>query len=193
MPELTTTPTDELNAQALLYLSGELHALEAAAFEERLAGDPRCQEALIAAVSIWPGFCETQPDPQYRQRAAQRLGGLRQPRVVVVTNRQDRRRSFAWALVGGLAAAVLVTIVNPARWFGTASGPTIIVTPPAALAPSENTTEVIYSDLSNTERLGRVRLEHEQRRQKQEDMKIHHPPLSPGRPGRAADGGKSMM
>jgi hypothetical protein len=181
---------NELNTQALLFLSGEMNADSLTAFEERLASDSAYQDALIAAVELWPGLADKQPDPRYRQRVIESLRHLRQPRVVVVSHRHDRRRSFVWALVGGVAAAVLITIINPGRWFAPSSGPTFIVNTPPESGSSPAATEVIYSDLSNVERLSRVRSEQEQRRQKQEELKMHHPLLHPAAP---ASGGKSMM
>jgi hypothetical protein len=181
----------DLNSRALLYLSGELTAADLAAFEERLAADEQYQEALVAAVSVWPGLCEHHPDQRFRERAAAQLRATQRPRIVLVSKHHDRMRSFTWALVGGIAAAILVILVNPARWSNPPAGPTYLRNPPPALVPADTTTEVIYSDLSNTERLGRVRLEQEQRRQRQDDLRIHHPPLAPR--GNPAERGKSML
>jgi hypothetical protein len=179
----------DLVSQALLFLSGEMSDTEAAAFEESLAGNEAHQDALVAAVGLWPGLSEQRPDPRYRQRVVARLRRSQRPRVVVLSNGRERRRPFVWALAGGLAAALLVTIINPARWFTPAPGPTIILKEQAEPAGSETATEVIYSDLSNTDRLNRVRSEQEQRRLKHEDLKVHHPLLPPMAPGN----NKSMM
>jgi hypothetical protein len=175
MPENPSPVVDDCTAQALLYLTRELQPAESVAFEQRLEQDPQCQEALVAAVRLWPGLGaphEPRPSPALRDRVRMRLHRLRHCRTL-----RERLLPFVYALGGGIAAALMLVVLNPARWLGPAPSPTLIVNPAPELSLSDPATEVIFSELSNTERLSKVRQQEGQRRQKQQEFKQHHSPL----------------
>jgi anti-sigma factor RsiW len=176
MPEpVETTGSDELIARSMLYLAGDLAADEAGEFEARAAGDPACQRAMIHAVRLWSGLgqlIEPQPEPGYRQRVAERLRGRR---LVQPIARRAWWPPLAGGLVGALAATIFVLLLNPWQWFALPAGEALVNAPP--VQPIESKAEVIYSDLTNTDRLARIRGEQELRRQKDEDLRNSHPIL----------------
>jgi hypothetical protein len=174
MPE---SNIQDCTAQAMLYLTKDLEPDEAAAFEKRLELDPQCQDALVAAVRLWPGIGtpqEPHPSLVFRERVRARLLRVRQSKTV-----RDRLLPFAYALTGGVAAALLLVALNPGRWLGPAPAPTLIVNQAPEISTGGPAAEVIYSDLSNTERLQKVRQTEEVRRQKHHDLKHHTPLLNP--------------
>lgn len=62
--------------QALLYLTGDGTDPAAAAFEERLSGDPQAQAALCRAVELVQATSQSapsKPNPSYRRRVQRRL------------------------------------------------------------------------------------------------------------------------
>lgn len=70
-------PDRPLAVLAKLYAEGEMDATEAAAFEERLAGDQAARDALCQAVQhsrSLAGLAPSTPHPGYRERVRARLG-----------------------------------------------------------------------------------------------------------------------
>lgn len=70
-------PDRPLPVMARRYAEGEMDATEAAAFEERLAGDQAARDALCQAVQhsrVLAALAPSTPHPGYRERVRARLG-----------------------------------------------------------------------------------------------------------------------
>lgn len=91
-------PQSELEWQAFLYVSNEMSAEEAVAFENRLAEEQAAREAVVAAVELTARVAATKPVAQpIPARQAQSL-------------RQTRMRAFMVALVLLVAASAAILL-----------------------------------------------------------------------------------
>lgn len=66
-------PESDLHWTAFLYMSGDLDADEASAFEARLADDPTAREALVDAVDLAEALAVVGPEFRARRRPIVRL------------------------------------------------------------------------------------------------------------------------
>jgi hypothetical protein len=110
----------------------------------------------------------TGPNPAYRARVRRVLGGGRPERS---------SRPWLHALVGAAAAVLVMLLINPLHFQKSAPPQPAAakLTPdasPAVAAPA--TAESIYSELSNVERVERIRDQKALRRQRNEDLKLPH-------------------
>jgi hypothetical protein len=167
-PERKPGPGDDLAGLALLYASGEMSAKEAALFEDRLAAEQLAREALTLAVGLLT--------PIEAGRLARPRTSCRRRVLSFLRPRRTGRRSFTHSLacmLGGAAAAVLFLLIRgpaPELTQGLAGSE-------PALESSPGLAAVVYSDLSNINRLVRVRIEQNQRRNRQDEGRGHPPAL----------------
>src|SRR5438105_3935852 len=111
MRELRPIPL-ALEATALRYAASDLSSGEAAAFEERLAGDQSAREALAEAVrhsAAALGQQSPTPDRSFRALIHERLRPLRGWYAGWLARRAYRGHPLAWTGIGGglVAAAML--------------------------------------------------------------------------------------
>jgi hypothetical protein len=167
---------DSVYQQALLYACGELDSDEVAEFEARLSGEQDAREALVAAVSMVapssPLF-EGGPDPAYRERVRHRLNSS------LAGRHPHTRWGSHWlsALSGAAAAVLVMMLINSSGIQPRPAGEREAATTtqqPAAAPQAPATAETIYSELSNVERVVRVRDQQVQRRQRHDDLKLPH-------------------
>jgi hypothetical protein len=166
---------DALDEQAILYASGEMDRGEAARFEQRLANEQEAREALADAVEVLSWQREPiGPNPAYRDHVVHRLRSMRGVSAWI---------SWRPLLTGAVAAAVLFCAVELGRltfWRPAAPNETRDLAAPPVDEATVVPVEAIYSDLSNVERVARVREEQQSRRQRHDDLRIHSPlDLSP--------------
>jgi hypothetical protein len=177
---------DSLYRRALLYACGELDSQESAAFEELLAHSQDAREALVTAMSTLSPLDQRQklgPEPAYRSRVRREL-----------TRRSvGYRVTSPWlAACAGAAVALTVAFLLDSLDFHPeeARTNTTVIHAPARKSPMNEapvTTEGIYSELSNQERIERLRLETRQGRPRLGGWSVPHRVFN-GSQDRAASG-----
>jgi hypothetical protein len=170
----------DLSLRALLYACGDMDPDDAGAFEALLADDQEARDALVTATELLRaarGLGPAAPNPGYRAAVRARLF-----RGVRPAARRLTRERLTWGLAGALAASLLFVAVSP-PWRDDHDGEDARPTPAAKADPDvvhvATTAEALYSDLSNFDRLERIRAEHLHRRARSEEPKMNHPALRP--------------
>ncbi len=110
-PERPTQP--ELTYLALCYAAGELSALDASLFEERLAGDSAAREALVEALrlaQVAQGEPVTRPDSLRKEAVRERVFPTLLSRLF--PRRPYRGHPMAWTTFGGAVAASVLVLGN---------------------------------------------------------------------------------
>ena len=119
---------DSLSLMALKYAAGDLHPVDAAAFELKLAENPNASEALVEAVRLSAaavGQPEFLPDPLYRSAITEQLRPAPSISSRFFARRPYRGHPLAWTMAGaGVSATAALAL-----WLGTPS-------PPAECCPS---------------------------------------------------------
>jgi anti-sigma-K factor RskA len=114
MPE--SGPTDA--NRAFLYVSGEMDAAEAAAFERRLGEEQPLREALCQAVELMrtlEGLAPLAPRPAYRQHVRRRLRAGQGLWRWITGQRTYRGHPAVWSGLGAAAALLMVFLALPNR------------------------------------------------------------------------------
>lgn len=122
---------------ALRYAAGKLTAVEAAAFEARLASDPQAREAVAEAVCLSAAVLQCpppSPDPSFRVAACERIVHPHRPRWL--TRRAYHGHPLFWTALGASSvAAVAVAVIAFFPPYHSGS-PSANPPPLPALAPS---------------------------------------------------------
>jgi anti-sigma-K factor RskA len=112
MPEIGSSDA----GQAFLYVSGEMDAAEAAAFERRLGEEQALREALCQAVELMQtlqGLSPPAPRPAYRRHVRQRLLPRRAWWRGLTQQRTYRGHPALWSLAGAAAALLAILALPP--------------------------------------------------------------------------------
>jgi hypothetical protein len=182
---------DPLTLQALGYACGDLEAAEAIAFESRLADDQHARDALVAAVRLLAPVThgrDLRPNAGYRLAVRRRLRPTVSVTPLPASSFVKKGSPLFWALAGAAAASVVLWQVGPSWWCPPACKPCdkhaapVSVLPVPERSPGVVATEVIYSELSNNERLEKIRLMVPPPKLVDDEPKWHRPLLDGLRP-----------
>lgn len=165
--------TQDLEAQALLYVAGLLDADQSRQFEQQLGEDQAARKALGEVVGLLqrvtaPGQ-PLLPSGRYRQEVRRRLGRW-QPLAWLFGRHSYRGHPLLWTGIGVAAAFALMTFLTPPVKLPHApSTPPVASAPvaPPAIAPEARQAQV-WAEMPRGEHLIKVHDEEQRRRTRAE-------------------------